>query len=210
MLRHLRSTRNGRVPVPRAAEEPDRTAEGETKRYSGAPRRPRSETRRRRHDVLRGGGGNHALRRLGGGRRCERLILPRTSRRDHAITEPRHVGDVTRLPGVVTEYPAERRHRLIDRVRADDHPRPDVLEQILDADDLAGMVGEVDQQSHRPRFQPGRCSIARDLSGLRIDAPVADAQHRCRRGLHPGSGLGIACQRVRDPGCLTSTVGAKI
>jgi hypothetical protein len=53
------------------------------------------------------------------------------------------------------------------------------MEQVIDADDLAGALGEAQQQPHGPHIYPSGFSISRNLAGHRIDAPVADAKH-CR------------------------------
>jgi hypothetical protein len=46
------------------------------------------------------------------------------------------------------------------RRRSDDDPRPDLVEQVIDADDLAGVLGEAQQQSHRPHLYPSGLSIS--------------------------------------------------
>jgi hypothetical protein len=64
------------------------------------------------------------------------------------------------LPGVVAEQTAERRHSLVDRVLSDGDIGPDLLEQVIDADHLAGVLGEAQQQSHRPHLYPSGLSIS--------------------------------------------------
>jgi hypothetical protein len=50
-----------------------------------------------------------------------------------------------------------------------------LVEEVVDADDLAGPRGEALQESHRPQLYPGGLSVSRNLAGRRIDAPDADA-----------------------------------
>lgn len=66
---------------------------------------------------------------------------------------------------------------------------PDVLAARLQRDTgtamlgVAGMLGEVQQQSQRPCFQSHGFAVACELAGPRIDAPVADAKYG-RRMFH--------------------------
>ena len=109
-------------------------------------------------------------------------------RRHHPIPQSRHGRDVSGLPGVVAEQAPKRCHSLVDGVRRDDDIGPDLVEQVINADDLASVLGKAQQQPHRPHFYPSRLSVSRNLTGGRIDAPGTDAK-RCRGGaFHAGVG----------------------
>ena len=97
-------------------------------------------------------------------------------RSDEPIAEPRHGDDVRGLLRVVAEQAAQCRDCLVDGIRRDDHARPDLAQQRVDADDLAGTLGETEQQPHRARFQPDAFLAAGDFAGQRVHEPVADAQ----------------------------------
>jgi hypothetical protein len=64
------------------------------------------------------------------------------------------------LLGIIAEQTAERCHSLIDGVRAHRDIGPDLAKQVIDADDLAGVLGKAQQQSHRPRLDPSGRSIS--------------------------------------------------
>jgi hypothetical protein len=74
------------------------------------------------------------------------------------------------LFGVVAELTAERCYGLVDGVLADGDAGPDLVEEFLDADDFAGALGQAEEQTHCPHFEPDRVSIlsifsfARDLA----------------------------------------------
>lgn len=88
------------------------------------------------------------------------LIGPGADRRHHPVPESRHGLDVSGLLGVVSQQTAERCHRLVDRVRRHDNLRPNLVEQLVDAHHLAGVLGQADQQPHRPHLYPGGLSIS--------------------------------------------------
>src|ERR1700680_542946 len=115
------------------------------------------------------------------------LIRPGTDRRYHAIAQSRDCRDVGGLLGVVAEQAAERSHGLVDRVRSDDDVGPDLVEQVIDTDDLAGVLGEAEQQSHGTDLYPSGLSVSRNLTRRRIDAPGADAKHCGGWAFHAGS-----------------------
>jgi hypothetical protein len=64
------------------------------------------------------------------------------------------------LFGIVAEQTAERCHSLVDGVRSDGYVRPYLVEQVIDADDLAGVLGEAQQESHRTHLYPSGLSIS--------------------------------------------------
>jgi hypothetical protein len=66
---------------------------------------------------------------------------------------------VSRLLGVVAEQTAKRCHGLIYGVLVDIDSRPDLTEQVIDADDLTSMFGEAQQKPHRPHLDPRGLSI---------------------------------------------------
>jgi hypothetical protein len=117
----------------------------------------------------------------------DRLIRPGTYRGHHSIPQSRHCLDVSGLLGVVAEQTAERCHSLVDGVWCDGYVRPYLVEQVIDAHDLAGVLGETQQQSHRPHLDPSGLSISRNLAGRRTDGPGADAKHCSGRAFHAGS-----------------------
>ncbi len=85
---------------------------------------------------------------------------------------------------MVAQQTAERCYSLVDGVLIDEDPRPDLVEQVVAADDFAGVLGEAQQQPHRPHFDARRLSISRNLAGRWIDAPSADANHCHGRAFH--------------------------
>jgi hypothetical protein len=93
--------------------------------------------------------------RLGDG-----LIRPGANRRHHSVPKSRHCLDVSGLLGVVAQEPAERCHSLVNGVWSDGYVRPYPVEQVIDADDLAGVLGEAQQQPHRPHLYPSGLSIS--------------------------------------------------
>ena len=53
---------------------------------------------------------------------------------------------------LVAKHTTKRCYSLIDGVRSDRDFGPDVIEQVVNADDLAGLVSKAQQESHRPFF----------------------------------------------------------
>ena len=51
---------------------------------------------------------------------------------------------------------------------------PDLVQQLLDADDLSGVPSETDQEAHRPEFELYRCPTRANLVKRRIDAQRTD------------------------------------
>ena len=51
-----------------------------------------------------------------------------------------------------------------------------MAEQVVDADDFAGVIGKAQQQSHRPHLDPNGLSVSGHLAGRRVDAPRADTK----------------------------------
>ena len=70
-------------------------------------------------------------------------IDPWHNRRYQTIPSSLNGRDVRGLFGVVSKSPSERRDRLVDGVGRDGDARPHIVEQLLDADDFAGPLGEV-------------------------------------------------------------------
>ena len=120
----------------------------------------------------------------------------RLDRGDQPIAEPRHGDDVRRLLRIVAEQAAQRRDCLVDGIRRDDHARPDLAEQRVDADDFARTLGETQQQPHRARFQPDAFLAAGDFAGQRIHEPVADAQGFRGRVFHTRATIAPAPQQT--------------
>lgn len=77
---------------------------------------------------------------------------------------------------VITEHAPQCRHRVVDRVRSDHDADPDLVEQLLDADEHSGVLGEAQKKLHRPVLELDGLAILRNLVERRIDAPSADAQ----------------------------------
>jgi hypothetical protein len=88
------------------------------------------------------------------------LVDPRSDSGHHSITQAGHCLDVGGLLRVVAEQTAERCYGLVDGVQRDGDPSPDLIEQVIDADDLTWVLGEVEQQSHRAHLDPGGLSIS--------------------------------------------------
>ena len=105
-----------------------------------------------------------------------RWIDPWADRRDHPVTEPRHIGNVGWLPGVVSERAPQRRDGLVHGIRCDHDAGPDSVEQLIDADDLAAALREVLQQAHHSSVDSNRLAVARNLPGRRVHTPGADTQ----------------------------------
>lgn len=93
------------------------------------------------------------------------MIKPRADGGDHPIAEARDGGDVCGLFGVIAEQAAKGRNGLVDGVLRDGYFTPDLAEQVIDADDLAGALGEAHEKLHGPRVEPGGLSVAGDLAG---------------------------------------------
>ena len=75
-----------------------------------------------------------------------------------------------------------------------------MIEEVVDADDLAGVVGEAKKKEHGAGFKAGGFGLsgcvawagARDLAGGWVDGPVADTKLFCRGGVH-GAGVCGGC-----------------
>jgi hypothetical protein len=87
-------------------------------------------------------------------------IGPGTDRCHHPIPQSRHGRDVGGLPGIVAEQTTKRCHSLVDGIRRDANLRPDLREQVIDADDLACVLSQAQQESHRPRLDPSGLSLS--------------------------------------------------
>jgi len=83
------------------------------------------------------------------------------------------------LLGVVAKLAPKRRHGLVDRVGANRYLAPSAIQKLFDADNLAGTVGERQEQAHCADVEPRRVARARDFAGRGIDEPVADEQFWC-------------------------------
>jgi hypothetical protein len=130
----------------------------------------------------RGGDGNvQRWSVAGGAHRC-----------DQPIAQPWHGHDVTGLLRVIAKQPPQGRDCLVHRVLSDHDTGPDLIQQFLDADRLAGPVGEVHQQPHRARLEPHRVRAARHLAELRVDAPVTNLQRDSSESVHGGRGYTTA------------------
>lgn len=79
-------------------------------------------------------------------------IDPGTDRRHHPIAQSRCGRNIRGLLGVVAEQTAERGHSLINRILRDRHIRPDLAQQIIDADDFAVVLGKAQEQADCPRL----------------------------------------------------------
>jgi hypothetical protein len=66
---------------------------------------------------------------------------------------------------------------LVHRHRRDDDVLPHLLEQLLDADHLTGMLCEAYQQPHGTRFELGDLALALNLVERGIDAQRADTKY---------------------------------
>jgi hypothetical protein len=95
---------------------------------------------------------------------------------DHLIAEAGDGGDVRGLAGIVAELTPERGDGLVNRVGRDGHVGPDAGEQVVDGDDLAGALGEAEEQAQCAGLETDRFLATDDLAGRLIDGPVADAE----------------------------------
>jgi hypothetical protein len=66
---------------------------------------------------------------------------------------------------------------VINRIGCDDDVFPDLVQQLLDADDLSRVFGKTDQEAHRPGLEFDGGSVLRDLVKRRVDAPSADLEY---------------------------------
>jgi hypothetical protein len=76
--------------------------------------------------------------------RCGR-IYPRGHRGDQAISPTHYVSDIRGTLGVVAESAPEGGHSAIYRVRGNHHILPYQVYQLVDADHVAGALGEADK-----------------------------------------------------------------
>lgn len=106
-------------------------------------------------------------------------VHPWSDGRHHAIAQAGHRGDIGGLAGIVAEQTAERGHSLIDGVGRDVDAGPDLVEEGIDADDLAGVLGKTEKQAQRSCFKANGLAFTGDFAGSRMETPGADAE-RCR------------------------------
>jgi len=67
---------------------------------------------------------------------------------------------------------------LVDGVGIYDHVLPNLLQQPIDAHDLAGVFRKAEQQAHTAGLELDDNTIARDFVSCRVDPIVADTQER--------------------------------
>jgi TolB-like protein len=120
-----------------------------------------------------------------------------TDRRHHSISQARHGGDVRRLLGIVAEQPAQRCYGLVDGILADGDVSPDLIQQLIDAEDFTCVLGEAKQQAHRAGLDSSGLSVARNLARCRIHAPLADAKFCRSWKVHAGSISWLCSQSAR-------------
>ena len=118
--------------------------------------------------------------------RVGRRGCPRADLGDHSITQARDGGDVGRVLGVVAQEAAQRGDGLVYGVGGDDDVGPDLGEEVVDADDFAGVLGEAEQETHGANFDAGSFAVAHDLAGGGIDVPGANAKWGCGWAFHAG------------------------
>src|SRR5262249_39643092 len=90
----------------------------------------------------------------------DRLLFPLADRRYHSIPQSRNCLDVLRAFWVIAKQAAECCYSLIDRILCDKNIRPSLIQQILNAHNLACALGEANQQPHRPHFYLNGFSIS--------------------------------------------------
>jgi len=92
---------------------------------------------------------------------------------------------------------------LIDGVRTYDDIRPDLFEQLVDGDDVAGPGDQAQEHTHGARLDLDCTLTARDQIELRLDTPLADLHGLWQRG-HEG----FLPSGPENPGALSMPVSA--
>ena len=81
---------------------------------------------------------SHGIRRLRG----------HPNRCNQPVSATDYVGDVGGILGIVSECSAQRSDRLVDGIGRNNQVFPNQVEQLIDADDLAGTLREAEEDPH--------------------------------------------------------------
>jgi hypothetical protein len=95
-----------------------------------------------------------------------------------------HVRDIGRILRIIAESAAQHGYGLVEGVVRNDNVLPDRIEELFDADDLAGVLGEANKDPHRSRLELGSYAASRNFIERGFYAPVANSKGRAIRPDH--------------------------